>query len=101
MPASKSAIDLEQRIAAQAPRDGEVHVLPVQGNVYMLVVDGNNVAASVGRDGVLIVNTGAAHMTEKLQAALNQLATRCRRRRRPTRVPARTARPRGDGPART
>jgi hypothetical protein len=76
VPASKSAIDLEQRIAAQAPRDGEVHVLPVQGNVYMLVVDGQNVAASVGRDGVLVVNTGAAHMTEKLQAALKDLATR-------------------------
>ena len=69
VPASKSAIDLEKRIAAQAPRDGEVHVLPVQGNVYMLVVDGHNVAASVGQDGVLMVNTGPAHMTEKLQAA--------------------------------
>ena len=76
VPASKSAIDLEQRIAAQAPRDGEVHVLPVQGNVYMLVVDGQNVAASVGRDGVLIVNTGAPHMTEKLQTSLKDLATR-------------------------
>ena len=75
VPASKSALDLEKRIAAQAPRDGEVHVLPVQGSVYMLVVDGYNVTAQVGRDGVLMVNTGAAHMTEKLQAAVNQLAT--------------------------
>ena len=100
VPASKSAIDLEPSIAAQAPRDGEVHVLPVQGNVYMLVVDGQNVAASVGRDGVLIVNTGAAHMTEKLQAALKDLATRSRRRRR-ARVPGQAARPRGGGPART
>ena len=75
VPASKSALDLEERIAAQAPRDGDVHVLPVQGNVYMLVVDGHNVTAQIGRDGVLMVNTGAAHMTEKLQAAVNQLAT--------------------------
>ena len=75
VPSSKSAIALDQRIAAQAPRDGEVHVLPVQGNVYMLVVDGYNVAASVGQDGVLMVNTGPANMTEKLQAAVNQLAT--------------------------
>jgi hypothetical protein len=75
VPASKSAINLDQRIAAQAPRDGEVHVLPVQGNVYMLVVDGYNVAASIGQDGVLVVNTGPANMTEKLQTALNQLAT--------------------------
>jgi hypothetical protein len=75
VPASKSAIELEKRIAAQAPRDGDVHVLPVQGNVYMLVVDGNNVTVSVGPDGVLMVNSGPAHMTEKLQAAVNQLAT--------------------------
>jgi cyclase len=75
VPASKSAINVEQRIAAQAPRDGEVHVLPVQGNVYMLIVDGYNVAASIGQDGVLMVNTGPAPMTEKLQAAINQLAT--------------------------
>jgi hypothetical protein len=75
VPASKSAVNVEQRIAAQAPRDGEVHVLPVQGNVYMLIVDGYNVSASVGQDGVLMVNTGPAPMTEKLQAAVNQLAT--------------------------
>ena len=25
------------------PKDGEVHVLPVQGNVYMLVADGTNI----------------------------------------------------------
>ena len=35
-------------------------MLPVQGNVYMLVADGINVTASVGPDGVLLVNTGAA-----------------------------------------
>ena len=29
-------------IADQSPRDGEVHILPVQGNVYMLVADGTN-----------------------------------------------------------
>jgi hypothetical protein len=75
VPASKSAIDLDKRIAAQAPRDGEVHVLPVQGNIYMLVVDGTNIAASIGADGVLLVNSGPANMTEKVQAAVNQLAT--------------------------
>ena len=74
VPSSKSAIDLAKRIADQAPRDGEVHVLPVQGNVFMLVVDGNNVAASIGQDGVLMVNSGPANMTEKLQTAVRQLA---------------------------
>jgi hypothetical protein len=75
VPASKSALDLEKGIADQAPRDGEIHVLPIQGNVFMLVTDGYNVTASIGQDGVLLVNSGPATMTEKLQAAINQLAT--------------------------
>jgi cyclase len=74
VPASRSAVSIDQRVAAQSPKDGEVHVLPVQGNVFMLVVDGSNVAVSVGPDGAVVVNTGAAAMSEKLLAAVNQLA---------------------------
>ena len=65
---------LAKAINDQAPRDGEVHVLPVQGNVYMLVADGVNLAASIGTDGVLLVNSGGAAVTGKVQAALAQLA---------------------------
>jgi hypothetical protein len=75
VPASKSNVPLGKAIQDQAPRDGQVHVLPVQGNVYMLIADGVNLAVSVGPDGVLLVNSGAAAMTEKVQAALTQLAT--------------------------
>ena len=75
VPASKSSIDLQKRINDQSPRDGQVHILPVQRNVYMLVTDGTNVTVSIGADGVLMVNTGTAQMTEKLQAAISQLAT--------------------------
>jgi glyoxylase-like metal-dependent hydrolase (beta-lactamase superfamily II) len=74
VPQSKSVGSVRERIAAQSPRDGEVHVQPVQGNIFMLVVDGNNVTASVGPEGVLLVNTGSAKMTDKLLAAVNQLA---------------------------
>ncbi len=35
----------------------DVHVLPVQGNIYMLVGAGGNVSASIGSDGVLLVDT--------------------------------------------
>jgi hypothetical protein len=75
VPQSPSFGSVRERIAAQAPRDGDVHVLPVQGNVFMLVADGVNVTASVGREGVLLVNSGSAKMTDKLLAAVNQLAT--------------------------
>jgi len=75
VPQSRSVGSARERIDAQSPRDGEVHVLPVQGNVFMLVADGNNVTVSVGREGVLLVNTGSAKMTDKLLAAVNQLAS--------------------------
>jgi cyclase len=74
VPVSRSANDIARRIADQAPRDGEVHVLPVQGNVYMLVADGTNITASIGRDGIAVVNTGSAQMSDKVLTALNGLA---------------------------
>jgi glyoxylase-like metal-dependent hydrolase (beta-lactamase superfamily II) len=75
VPVSKSANDVAKQIAAQSPRDGQVHVMPVQGNIYMLIADGTNITASVGRDGTAIVNTGSAQMTDKVLAALSELAT--------------------------
>jgi len=74
VPASKSANDAAKRIADQSPRDGQVHVMPVQGNIYMLIADGTNITVSVGRDGLAVVNTGSAQMTDKVLAALSELA---------------------------
>ncbi len=74
VPMSRSAFAADKRVAAQSPKDGQVHVLPVQGNIYMLVADGTNITASIGPDGVMLVNTGPAEMSEKLLTALNQLA---------------------------
>jgi glyoxylase-like metal-dependent hydrolase (beta-lactamase superfamily II) len=74
VPVSKSANDVAKQIADQSPRDGQVHVLPVQGNVYMLVADGTNITASIGRDGIAVVNTGSAQMSDKVLAKLNELA---------------------------
>jgi glyoxylase-like metal-dependent hydrolase (beta-lactamase superfamily II) len=74
VPVSRSANDVARRIADQSPKDGQVHVLPVQGNIYMLVADGTNITASVGRDGIAVVNTGTAPMSEKILTALNELA---------------------------
>jgi len=73
VPMSKSAVNVSKAIADQGPRDGEVHILPVQGNVYMLIADGVNITASVGREGVLLVNTGTAAMTDKIMAAVRQI----------------------------
>jgi glyoxylase-like metal-dependent hydrolase (beta-lactamase superfamily II) len=73
VPSSKSANDAGKRIADQSPKDGEIHVLPVQGNVYMIMADGTNLVVSVGPDGAVMVNTGAAKMSDKVLATVNQL----------------------------
>jgi glyoxylase-like metal-dependent hydrolase (beta-lactamase superfamily II) len=52
----------------------EVHVLPVQGNVYMLVGAGGNSTVQVGKDGVLIVDTSYAPMAAKIMAAIRILS---------------------------
>lgn len=54
--------------------DGQVHVLPVRGNVFMLVGAGGNIALSVGSEGVLMVDTGDGKMNDKILAAVNQTA---------------------------
>jgi glyoxylase-like metal-dependent hydrolase (beta-lactamase superfamily II) len=74
VPSSKSGFAIDKRIADQSPRDGQVHVMPVQGNIYLLVADGTNIAVSVGTEGVAVVNTGSAPMSDKVLAAINQLA---------------------------
>jgi cyclase len=58
---------------AQAP-DGEVHALPAQGNIYMLVGAGGNITVQIGKDGVLVVDTGLANMSDKVLAAIKKLS---------------------------
>jgi cyclase len=59
--------------SAQPDQAGEVHILPVRGNVYMLVGAGGNITVSAGADGVLMVDTGLAAMTDKVLAAVKQI----------------------------
>ncbi len=46
----------------------------MQGNVYMLVSGAGNIAAQVGDDGILVVNTGTEAMAPKMAAALRKLS---------------------------
>jgi cyclase len=61
--------------SAPSTATGEIKVLPVQGNVYMLVGDGGNIAVSIGRDGILLVDTGVASMSTKLMSKVLEMAT--------------------------
>lgn len=53
--------------------NADVDVLPIRGNVYMLVGAGGNVTLHLGDDGVLLVDTGSASMSDKVIAAIREL----------------------------
>jgi glyoxylase-like metal-dependent hydrolase (beta-lactamase superfamily II) len=59
--------------AAQAQRP-EIDTFHVQGNVYMLVGAGANIAVQTGDEGVLVVDTGRADMRDAVLAAMRRLS---------------------------
>src|SRR3954471_22834394 len=52
----------------------QIKVTKVAGTVYMLEGAGGNIAASVGEDGILIVDDQFAPLADKIQAALKGIA---------------------------
>ena len=61
-------------LRAQArPAASDIRVLPIRGNTYLLMGAGANVVASVGKDGVLLVDSGTAQNADKLLAAVRNL----------------------------
>ena len=58
------------------PKDGDVHVLPIRNNVYMLVGDGGNIVVQTGDQGAFVVDTGTGKLSEKVIAAINTLSER-------------------------
>jgi cyclase len=61
---------------AQQPRTSsqDLDILPVHGNVYMIAGAGGNITASIGKDGVFLVDTGLAAMSDKVLEAVRELA---------------------------
>jgi len=57
----------------ESDNNTKVHIWPVQGNVYLLVGAGGNIAASVGGDGVLLVDTGTEAMAADVLAAVTKI----------------------------
>jgi cyclase len=52
----------------------EIRILPVRGNIYMLVGAGANITVQTGNDGVLVVDTQYAPLSEKILAAIRTLS---------------------------
>lgn len=60
---------------ANGAQQAELHVLPIQGNIYMIVGAGANITASIGKDGILLVDAGTAEMSTKVLSLVLQMAT--------------------------
>jgi glyoxylase-like metal-dependent hydrolase (beta-lactamase superfamily II) len=61
---------------APAQQAGKVEVLPVQGNIYLLAGAGGNITLQVGDNGVLVVDTGTAKMSDEVIAEIRKLSKR-------------------------
>jgi len=67
------------RVHTQQPRpaaqgSGDLGIFHVQGNVYMLIGAGGNIAVQTGEEGVLVVDTGLAQDSGKVLAAIKTLS---------------------------
>jgi cyclase len=51
----------------------QMKVTKISGNIYMLEGAGGNIAASVGEDGIVIIDDEFAPLADKIQAALKNL----------------------------
>jgi cyclase len=70
----RPAVDRVTRPGTPAtPNDADpVRLVPVQGNVFMLVGAGGNITVQIGDEGVLLVDTGSRGASEKILAAIRQ-----------------------------
>jgi cyclase len=82
------SLGLAERVYTQSAQDrnswaptlrgaapGELQILPVAGQVHVLIGAGGNITVQAGEDGVLLVDTGIASMSEKVLAAIREIST--------------------------
>ena len=55
---------------------GRSRCCKVQGNVWMIAGAGANIAVQAGEQGVIVVDTGASGMSDKVMAAIRGISTR-------------------------
>ena len=60
----------------QKSRSPELELLPVHGDISMLAGAGGNITVQVGKDGVLLVDTGVATMSDKVLETIRTLSKR-------------------------
>src|SRR5947199_5171737 len=64
---------ITSRAVDPEPHDGEIHVAPVQGDIYLLIGAGGNIAMQAGTNGAQAVDTGTGKLASKVVAAIKKL----------------------------
>ena len=72
--ASTHIAEMADKQPKRPPNYEKVEGLQVEGNVYLLAGGGGNIVASVGGDGIIMVDSGAPEATDKVLAAIHQVA---------------------------
>src|SRR5437773_10407945 len=60
-------------LRARTASTAELSVEPVHGNIYAIFGAGGTITASVGPDGILLVNTGDAAVTDQVLDVVRKL----------------------------
>jgi cyclase len=59
---------------SQNQGSGDLHLIPVQGNVYLLMGPGGNITLQVGSDGVLLVDTMTAPLAPRIAREIQKIS---------------------------
>jgi len=62
-----------QRATTRSGESTQLHWWPIRKNIWMLVGAGTNITASVGPDGVMLVNSGNAESSRRVLEAVHDL----------------------------
>lgn len=81
--ASTHIAEMADKEPKRPPNYEKVEGLHVSGNVYLLAGAGGNIAASIGGDGIVMVDSGAAEASDKVLGAIRQAAQTLRPPERP------------------
>ena len=73
LPAAALLVLVPVAAFAQSAGGGEIQILPVQGNVYMLVGDGGNTTVQIGDDGFVVVDSQFESNAPSVMEAIRSL----------------------------
>src|SRR5437867_11239034 len=72
--AVREASDERRTAQLRNPDNGDIEVLRVQGNIYVIAGAGGNVVVQVGPSGILMVDSKSVPLTDRLMTEIKTLS---------------------------